>query len=156
MMISMFFMQLLRGIASKDRIIEVWDTDSEIKEINNAVKEVIDGSIEFEDVYFRYPGSKDCILTNINIKINTGEVIGIIGSTGSSKSSLVQLIPRLYDTTEGTVYVGGVDVRDYGIKELRDNVAFVLQQNTLISGTIRENMQWGYKRNCTRLFKFKS
>ncbi len=143
MMISMFFMQLLRGIASKDRILEVWDTDSEIKEIDNTVKEVIDGSIEFEDVYFRYPGSKDCILRNISFKVNTGEVIGIIGSTGSSKSSLVQLIPRLYDTTDGTVYVGGVDVKDYAIKKLRDNVAFVLQQNTLFSGTIRENMQWG-------------
>lgn len=143
MMMSMFFMQLLRGIASKDRILEVWDTDSEIKEIENPIKEVVDGSIEFENISFRYPGSKDCILRNINFEINTGEVIGIIGSTGSSKSSLVQLIPRLYDATDGTVRVSGVDVKDYGIEELRDNVAFVLQQNTLFSGTIRENMKWG-------------
>lgn len=143
MMMSMFFMQLLRGMASKDRILEVWDTDSEIKEIDNAIKEIADGSIKFEDVYFRYPGSKDCILRDINLQIDTGEVIGIIGSTGSSKSSLVQLIPRLYDTSDGRVSVGGIDVRDYSIEELRDNVAFVLQQNTLFSGTIRENMQWG-------------
>ena len=143
MMMSMFFMQLLRGIASKDRILEVWDTDSEIKEIENPIKEVVDGSIEFENISFRYPGSKDCILRNINFEINTGVVIGIIGSTGSSKSSLVQLIPRLYDATDGTVRVSGVDVKDYGIEELRDNVAFVLQQNTLFSGTIRENMKWG-------------
>ena len=143
MMMSMFFMQLLRGMASKDRILEVWDTDSEIKEIDNAIKEIANGSIKFEDVYFRYPGSKDCILRDINLEIDTGEVIGIIGSTGSSKSSLVQLIPRLYDTSDGRVSVGGIDVRDYSIEELRDNVAFVLQQNTLFSGTIRENMQWG-------------
>lgn len=142
-MISIFFMQLLRGIASKDRILEVWETDSEIKEIYNPIREVIDGSIEFEDVNFRYPGSKECILRNINLNIDSGEVIGIIGSTGSSKSSLVQLIPRLYDTTQGTVFVGGIDVRNYDIKVLRDNVAFVLQKNTLFSGTIRENMQWG-------------
>ncbi|MDR7871169.1 MAG: ABC transporter ATP-binding protein [Tissierellaceae bacterium] len=143
MMISMFFMQLLRGIASKDRILEVWDTYSEIKEIQEPVNEVVDGSIKFDNVSFRYAGSKENVLRNINLSISSGEVIGIIGSTGSSKSSLVQLIPRLYDATNGTVMVSGVDVKDYDIKELRNKVAFVLQKNTLFSGTIRENMQWG-------------
>lgn len=143
MMISMFFMQLLRGIASKDRILEVWNTDSEIKEIGEPIKELVDGSIGFENVNFRYPGSSEYTLKNINIHINSGEIIGIIGSTGSSKSTLVQLIPRLYDVAEGAVYVSGVDVREYDIESLRDDVAFVLQKNTLFSGTIRENMQWG-------------
>lgn len=143
MMISMFFMQLLRGVASKDRILEVWNTNSEIKEIQEPVKELVDGSISFNNVNFRYPASKEYILNDINLKINSGEIIGIIGSTGASKSTLVQLIPRLYDVTEGTVEVSGVDVRNYDIEKLRDHVAFVLQKNTLFSGTIRENMQWG-------------
>ena len=143
MLMSMFFMQLLRGIASKDRILEVWNTDSEIKEIANPIKKPVDGSIKFNNVNFRYPGSKEYILRNINLHINSGEIIGIIGSTGASKSSLVQLIPRIYDVTEGSVEVSGVDVRNYDIEGLRDNVAFVLQKNTLFSGTIRENMQWG-------------
>jgi ATP-binding cassette subfamily B protein len=145
MMISMFFMQLLRGIASADRILEVWNTDSEIKEIENPSKQIKDGSVKFNNVSFSYPGSKEKTLKNINININTGEVIGIIGSTGSSKSTLVQLIPRLYDTTEGSVTVGGVDVKRYDIEVLRDQVAFVLQKNSLFSGTLRENMQWGNK-----------
>lgn len=143
MMLSMFFMQLLRGVASKERILEVWATESEIKEIENPIEEVMGGSINFNNVKFRYPGSKEYILRNINFDINSGETIGIIGSTGASKSTLVQLIPRLYDVTEGTVSVGGVDVKNYDIKGLRDDVAFVLQKNTLFSGTIRENMQWG-------------
>ncbi|MFY9611996.1 MAG: ABC transporter ATP-binding protein, partial [Tissierellaceae bacterium] len=143
MMISMFFMQLLRGIASKDRILEVWNTESEIRVVDEPIKEVVDGSIRFDNVSFRYPISKEYTLRNINLDINSGETIGIIGSTGSSKSTLVQLIPRLYEVTEGRVLVGGVDVRDYDIKTLRDEVAFVLQKNTLFSGTIRENMQWG-------------
>lgn len=143
MMISMFFMQLLRGIASKDRILEVWDTSSEIKEIESPIANPVDGSVSFENVNFRYPGSKEYTLKNINLDINSGEIIGIIGSTGSSKSTLVQLIPRLYDATEGTVKVSGIDVKDYDIEGLRDHVAFVLQKNTLFSGTIRENMQWG-------------
>ena len=143
MMISMFFMQLLRGIASKDRILEVWDTSSEIKEIESPIPNPVDGSISFENVNFRYPASKEYTLKDINLKINSGEIIGIIGSTGSSKSTLVQLIPRLYEATEGAVKVSGVDVRDYDIEGLRDHVAFVLQKNTLFSGTIRENMQWG-------------
>lgn len=143
MMISIFFMQLLRGAASKDRIIEIWDTESEIKDPAEPVYRLQDGSIRFQNVSFAYPGSREKVLRNINLDISSGEVIGIIGSTGSSKSTLVQLIPRLYDVTEGAVLVGGVDVRNYNLKALRDQIAFVLQKNTLFSGTIRENMQWG-------------
>ncbi|MCR6546529.1 ABC transporter ATP-binding protein [Dehalobacterium formicoaceticum] len=143
MMISMYFMNLLRGSASVSRIVEVLNTESEIKEISNPVKEVKDGSISFENVSFIYPGSSEFTLKNINFSISSGETLGIIGSTGSSKSTLVQLIPRLYDVTEGKVKVGGVDVRDYDLELLRDKVSFVLQKNTLFSGTIRSNMKWG-------------
>ena len=143
MMMSFFFMQFLRGTASAGRILEVLNTESEIKEIANPIKELKDGSISFKNVYFRYPGSKEYTLKNINLDIKSGETIGIIGSTASSKSTLVQLIPRLYDVTEGAVMVGGRDVKEYHIKVLRDQVAFVLQKNTLFSGTIRDNMRWG-------------
>lgn len=143
MMISFFFMQLLRGSASVSRILEILNTESEIKEDENPIKEIKDGSIRFERVSFRYPGSKEYTLKDINFSIKSGETLGIIGSTGSSKSTLVQLIPRLYDVTEGSVSIAGVDVRKYDIKALRDQVAFVLQKNTLFSGTIRENMKWG-------------
>ncbi len=143
MMMSFFFMQLLRASASVTRIAEIIDTESEIKEIKNPVKELADGSVTFKNVCFCYPGSMEKTLKNINLHINSGEVLGIIGSTGSSKSTLVQLIPRLYDATEGSVIVGNVDVKHYSIKTLRDNVAFVLQNNTLFSGTIRDNMKWG-------------
>ncbi len=143
MMMSFFFMQLLRATASVTRIVEVLNTESEIKEDENPIRELPDGSVAFEGVSFRYPGSTEKTLKNINFHINSGEVLGIIGSTGSSKSTLVQLIPRLYDTTEGRVLVGGIDVKRYDIKALRDKVAFVLQKNTLFSGTIRENMKWG-------------
>jgi len=143
MMISFFFMQLLRGSASMRRIKEVLDTESEIEEVAHPVKELRDGSVSFNHVSFRYPGSAEETLKDISFDVKSGEVLGIIGSTGSSKSTLVQLIPRLYDVTEGSVVVGGVDVRKYDIKALRDQVAFVLQKNTLFSGTIRENMKWG-------------
>ncbi len=143
MMMSFFFMQLLRASASVTRIVEILDTESEIKEVENPVKELTDGSVSFKDVCFCYPGSTEKTLKNINFHINSGEVLGIIGSTGSSKSTLVQLIPRLYDTMEGSVIVGDRDVKDYDIKSLRDHVAFVLQNNTLFSGSIRENMKWG-------------
>lgn len=143
MMISFYFMNLLRGSASVARIVEVLNTESEIKEITNPVTEVKDGSISFENVSFIYPGSLECTLNNIDFNIESGETLGIIGSTGSSKSTLVQLLPRLYDVQGGSVKVGGVDVRDYEIELLRDNVAFVLQKNTLFSGTIRSNMNWG-------------
>jgi ATP-binding cassette subfamily B multidrug efflux pump len=143
MMISFYFMQLLRGSASVNRIIEVFNTEPEIKEKQNPVRIVKDSSVSFNNVSFCYPGSRERTLKNINFDIAPGETLGIIGSTGSSKSTLVQLIPRLYDVSEGSITVGGVDVKDYDMKVLRDNVAFVLQNNTLFSGTIRENMKWG-------------
>ena len=143
MMMSFFFMQLLRASASVTRIVEIIDTESEIKEVKNPVKELADGSVTFKNVCFCYPGSTEKTLKNINLHINSGEVLGIIGSTGSSKSTLVQLIPRLYDTMEGSVIVGNEDVKRYDINTLRDNVAFVLQNNTLFSGTLRDNMKWG-------------
>ncbi|MFW5649363.1 MAG: ABC transporter ATP-binding protein [Candidatus Alkaliphilus sp. MAG34] len=143
MLMSMFFMQLLRGITSMERILEVWNTKSQIVEIENPVKKLNDGSVSFNNVSFSYPGCNEETLRNINFDIKSGEILGIIGSTGSSKSTLVQLIPRLYDVTRGSVTVNGTDVRNYDIKLLRDRVAFVLQKNTLFSGTIRQNMLWG-------------
>jgi len=143
MLMSMFFMQLLRASASVTRIVEVLNTESEIIEIPDAKQELMDGSIKFEEVCFCYPKSADLVLKNINFEIKSGEVLGIIGSTGSSKSTLVQLIPRLYDATRGKVIVGGRDVKEYDIKALRDQVAFVLQKNVLFSGTLRDNMKWG-------------
>ena len=119
-----------------------------IKNKENAIKEVKDASIEFENVTFAYSDEEEegkNALENINLKIKSGETIGIIGGTGSSKSSLVQLIPRLYDVTKGKVKVGGIDVRNYDIKALRDSVAMVLQKNVLFSGTISENLRWGKK-----------
>jgi len=143
MMLSFFFMQLLRGSASAARIVEVLETNSEILEDVNPVTEIKNGSVSFNNVSFAYPLSAEKALKNINLEIKSGETIGIIGSTGSSKSTLVQLIPRLYDASEGSVSVGGVNVKKYNIKTLRDKVAFVLQKNVLFSGTIRENMKWG-------------
>lgn len=143
MMMSFFFMQLLRGTASVSRVVEVLETESEIIESENPLAEVPDGAVSFNNVSFSYPGSKEKTLNNINFQVNSGEVLGIIGSTGSSKSTLVQLIPRLYDVTEGNITVGGNDVKKYNTKTLRDNVAFVLQNNTLFSGTLRDNMKWG-------------
>lgn len=143
MMISFFFMQLLRGVASGGRIIEVLETESEIKSPSKPATELKDGSIIFKDVNFIYPNSRERVLKDISFQVDSGETIGIIGSTGSSKSTLVQLIPRLYDVSDGAVIVGGRDVRDYDLVALRDQVAFVLQKNTLFSGTLRENMKWG-------------
>lgn len=142
-MISMYFMNLLRGSASVTRIVEVLDTESEIKEVANPAREMKDGSIRFENVSFVYPGSSELTLRDIDFSVESGETLGIIGSTGSSKSTLVQLIPRLYDVKDGSVKVGGLDVKGYDIEFLRDKVAFVLQKNTLFSGTIRSNMKWG-------------
>lgn len=143
MMLSFYFMQLTRGQASAERVIEVLDTESEIHNPANPLMTVADGSITFEDVCFRYATSSENILKNIDLSIRSGEMIGIIGSTGSSKSTLVQMIPRLYDVNRGAVRVGGADVRDYDMEVLRDEVAFVLQKNTLVTGTVRSNMQWG-------------
>ncbi len=143
MMLTFFFMQFLRGSASAARIVEVLDTVTEIVEIDNPVMSVKDGSISFRDVSFSYPLSSEKALKDINFEINTGETIGVIGSTGSSKSTLIQMIPRLYDVMDGNVAVGGIDVRKYHLETLRDKVAFVLQKNVLFTGTIRENMKWG-------------
>ena len=132
--------------ASGERIVEVLDEEPSIKNIDNPVLEVIDGSISFENVNFSYSNNPEVLnLENINIHINQGETIGIIGGTGSAKSALVQLIPRLYDVLNGEVKVGGVNVKNYDIKTLRDNVAMVLQKNVLFSGTIKENLMWGNK-----------
>lgn len=143
MMLSMYFMQLTRGQASAGRLVEVLETDSEIRETGDPIHTIEDGSIEFKGVCFRYPGNAADILKNIDLRINSGETIGIIGSTGSSKSTLVQMIPRLYDVSGGEVLVAGRSVKDYSLRSLRDAVAFVLQKNTLITGTIRSNMLWG-------------
>lgn len=142
-LMTMYFMNLLRGSASVTRILEIWNTESEITQVDNPSIEAKDGSVSFENVSFKYPRSSENVLRDINFRIESGETLGIIGSTGSSKSSLVQLIARLYDVTDGSVKVGGVDVRDYNIQALRNHVAFVLQRNTLFSGTLRENMKWG-------------
>ena len=148
MMLSMVFVMVIMAQSSAERIIEVIDEEPIIKNKENAIKEVKDASIEFENVTFAYSDEEEegkNALENINLKIKSGETIGIIGGTGSSKSSLVQLIPRLYDVTKGKVKVGGIDVRDYDIKALRDSVAMVLQKNVLFSGTIAENLRWGKK-----------
>ena len=137
-MLAQFFM----SEASAKRIREVLNETPDIINPENPVESVKDGSVEFENVSFHYGEGKD-IIKNISLKIESGEMIGIMGATGSSKSSLVQLIPRLYDVNEGRVLVGGVDVRDYDIKVLRDAVSMVLQKNVLFSGSIAENLRWG-------------
>ena len=146
MMLSMVFVMVVMAQSSAERIIEVLDEVPAIKNKKNAIKEIKDGSISFENVSFAYSDEKDpnkYALKDINLEIKSGETIGIIGGTGSSKSSLVQLIPRLYDASKGTVKVGGINVKDYDLKSLRDNVSMVLQKNVLFSGTIAENLRWG-------------
>ena len=144
MMLTMISVMLTISIASAKRIIEVLDEEPSIKNKENAIKVIKDGSIEFKNVSFSYVGKKEKeVLKNINLKIKSGETIGIIGGTGVGKSSLVNLIPRLYDVTEGELLVGGINVKDYDIKELRDAVSCVLQKNVLFSGTIKENLRWG-------------
>lgn len=146
MILSMVFVMIVMSKASVDRIGEVLDEESNLSNGANPIYEVPDGSIEFNNVYFSYSNDEDVlVLENINLKINAGETIGIIGGTGSAKSSLVQLIPRLYDTTKGSVKVGGIDVRDYDMDTLRNEVSMVLQKNVLFSGTIKENLRWGNK-----------
>ena len=146
MMMSMLFLNLVLSRASLGRIIEVLDEVPDIQNGENPVKEIPDGSIDFDDVYFNYKKDSDnYILSDVNLHIKSGETIGIIGGTGSAKSTLVQLIPRLYDVSRGKVCVGGRDVRDYDIEALRDAVAMVLQKNVLFSGSIRDNLRWGDK-----------
>lgn len=144
MMITMLLVMATMATTSVNRIYELLNEEPDIKNKKDAIKEVKNGDIEFKNVSFSYVNEKDkeC-LKNINLKINSGETIGIIGGTGVGKSSFVNLIPRLYDATEGEVLVGDINVKDYDIKTLRDEVAMVLQRNVLFSGTIKENLRWG-------------
>jgi ABC-type multidrug/protein/lipid transport system, ATPase component len=146
LMFAMVLVTITLSRASGERIVEVLDEEPSIKNPENPVYEVKDGSISFENVNFSYSNNPEVLnLENINLKINQGETIGIIGGTGSAKSALVQLIPRLYDVLGGEVRVGGVNVKNYDIETLRKNVAMVLQKNILFSGTIKENLMWGNK-----------
>lgn len=146
MMLAMIFIMITMSIASAERIVEVLDEVPDISNPENPVYEVADGSIEFEHVNFGYHKSaEDFVLSDINLSIKSGETVGIIGGTGSAKTSLVNLISRLYDVSEGSVKVGGRDVREYDIETLRDEVAVVLQKNVLFTGTIYENLRWGDK-----------
>lgn len=146
MMLSMAFVMISMSAASAKRIVEVLDEKTDLPPAKAPVQEVKDGSIRFDHVTFKYKhGSGQPVLNDITFDIKPGETLGIIGGTGSAKSSLVQLIPRLYDVAEGAVRVGGVDVREYDVETLRNEVAMVLQKNVLFSGTIRENLRWGDK-----------
>ena len=146
MMLSFLFVMASMASESGNRIVEVLKHESVLKSPVNGIKEVKDGSIEFNNVSFKYNDkSKKYALSNINLDIPSGATIGIIGGTGSSKTSLIQLISRLYDTTQGNVLVGGVDVKDYDLNALRNEVAVVLQKNVLFAGTIKENLRWGNK-----------
>lgn len=144
LMLAMMLVNIVFSRASGDRIVMVLDEEPSIKNPENGITEVKDGSIVFKSVDFSYSNNPDVLnLTKINLEIKSGETIGIIGGTGSAKSALVQLIPRLYDVLDGELLVGGVNVKDYDIKTLRDNVAMVLQKNVLFSGTIKDNLRWG-------------
>lgn len=144
MMLSMVFVMITMSLESAERIVEVLSEKSSLTSPENAVTQIKDGSIDFDDVSFKYSEKAERMaLEGVNLHIKSGEVIGILGGTGSSKTTLVQLIPRLYDVTEGSVKVGGVDVRKYDLEALRNNVAMVLQKNVLFSGTIKDNLRWG-------------
>ena len=144
LMLAMMLVNIVFSRASGDRIVMVLDEEPSIKNPENGITDVKDGSIVFKNVNFSYSNNPDVLnLTKVNLEIKSGETIGIIGGTGSAKSALVQLIPRLYDVLNGEVLVGGVNVKDYDIKTLRDNVAMVLQKNVLFSGTIKDNLRWG-------------
>ena len=144
MMLSMIFVMLTMSSASAKRIVEVLDEESTLHNPEEPVMEVADGSIEFDHVSFKYSETAEkMVLSDINLRIESGMTVGIIGGTGSSKTTLIQLISRIYDVTEGSVKVGGIDVRGYDLEALRNQVAVVLQKNILFSGTIRENLHWG-------------
>ena len=144
MMLSMVFGMITMSAESAERIVEVLSEKSTLKSPSGGLTEVKDGSVDFDNVSFKYSKKADRMaLADINLHIKSGEVVGILGGTGSSKSSLIQLIPRLYDVTEGSVRVGGVDVRKYDLEALRNQVAVVLQKNVLFSGTIKDNLRWG-------------
>ncbi|WP_203649881.1 ABC transporter ATP-binding protein [Secundilactobacillus yichangensis] len=142
-MLAMIFSQLSVSQASAERAVEVLETAPDIVALADAKTEVLDGSIDFEHVTFSYPGTDDDQLSDVSLHVNSGAVVGIIGETGTSKTTLVSLIPRLYDVSSGVVRVGGQNVRQYDLKTLRDQVAMVLQNTILFSGTIRENLKWG-------------
>ena len=144
MMLSMVFVMITMSMESAERICEVLNEQSNLTSPDNAVTEVKDGSVDFDNVSFKYSKNAERMaLADMNLHSKSGEVIGILGGTGSSKTTLIQLIPRLYDATEGCVKVGGVDVRKYNLESLRNNVAVVLQKNVLFSGTIKDNLRWG-------------
>ncbi len=144
MMLSMVFVMITMSAESAERIVEVLNEKSALESPENARTQVADGSVDFDGVSFKYSQKADRMaLADINLHIKSGEVIGILGGTGSSKSSLIQLIPRLYDVSQGSVKVGGVDVREYDLEALRNQVAVVLQKNVLFSGTIKDNLRWG-------------
>ena len=144
MSLSMVFVMIAMSMESAERIVEVLSEQSNLTSPENAITEVKDGSIDFDNVSFKYSKKAERnALSDVDLHIKSGEVIGILGGTGSSKSTLVQLIPRLYDVTEGCVKVGGIDVRKYDLEVLRNNVAVVLQKNVLFSGTIKDNLRWG-------------
>ena len=146
MIIGMVFIGIVLARASVKRILEVLNTKTSLTECKDALTEIKDGSVEFENVSFRYAADSDNeVLSGINLRIKSGQTVGIIGGTGAAKTTLVQLIPRLYDVSSGTVKVGGVDVRTYALKNLRSSAALVLQKNTLFTGTIEENLRWGNK-----------
>ncbi len=144
MMFSMVFIMIIMSKASAKRIVEVLDETPDLMGPPNSCKDIKDGSVSFKNVNFSYSADpQNLCLNNIDLDIKSGETIGIIGSTGSSKTTLVSLIPRLYDVTEGKIFVGGKDVREYDLESLRNSVAMVLQKNVLFSGTIKENLRWG-------------
>ena len=146
MMVSMVILQSSRAAASAKRITEVLDTESTLNDDNASMKDkkVTKGSVEFKNVSFKYYSSREeNILSDISFKAEPGQIVGIVGTTGSGKTTLVQLIPRLYDVTSGEVLVDGINVKEYGLKNLRDGVGMVLQKNVLFSGTIEENLKWG-------------
>lgn len=146
MMLSLVFVMIIIAQTSAQRIVEVLDEKPDLASPENPVEEVPDGAVEFDNVSFSYVKDKNkCALKKVSFKINSGETVGIMGGTGSAKSTLVSLISRLYDATEGSVRVGGIDVRKYDLEKLRDQVAVVLQKNVLFSGTIKENLRWGDK-----------
>ncbi len=144
MMVSMTFVMLIMSRASGERISEVLTEKPDLFNVPHAIKEVLDGSVDFDQVGFAYPSNPGKeVISDLNIHIKPGEIIGVLGGTGSAKSSFAALIPRLYDVTRGEVRVGGVPVKDYDMASLRDNVAMVLQKNVLFSGTVKENLRWG-------------
>ena len=146
MMIANVFLLLTRSLASARRINEVMDEEIALTSPEKALTEIPDGSVDFENVSFKYrEDAEEYVLSNVNLRFEAGQTIGILGGTGSSKSTLVQLIPRLYDVTEGSLKVGGHDVREYDLKALRDAVGMILQKNVLFSGTVRDNLKWGNK-----------